>query len=149
VGEVAAQALARAFGDLDKLSNASLDDLQAVEGVGPHIAEMVVDWFARPANRSVLKKLKAAGVWPQATQAEQVREGPFKGMTFVVTGTLPTMSRDDARAFIESHGGKATDSVSKKTDYLVLGENPGSKLEKARKLGVKVIGEKELRQLVK
>jgi DNA ligase (NAD+) len=147
VGEVAAQALARAFGDLDALGAASFDDLQAVEGVGPHIAEMVVDWFARPANRKVLKKLKAAGVWPLASADEQNKEGPFTGLTFVVTGTLPTLSREAARDFIESRGGKATDSVSKKTDYLVLGENPGSKLEKARKLGVKVIGEAELKKL--
>ena len=125
----------------------SLDELQAVEGVGPHIAEMVVDWFARPANRKVLRKLKAAGVWPQAGASEAKVEGPLTGLTFVVTGTLPTLSRDGAKELIESSGGKSADSVSKKTDYLVLGENPGSKLEKAQKLGVKVIGEPELRKL--
>jgi DNA ligase (NAD+) len=148
VGEVAAQELARAFEDLDSLSAASLEDLQSVEGVGPHIAEGVVDWFARPANRNVLKKLKDAGVWPRAGQEARKREGPLNGLTFVVTGTLPSLSRDGARELIESNGGKATDSVSRKTDYLVLGENPGSKLQKAQQLGVKVIGEKELRKLV-
>ena len=147
VGEVAAQDLARAFGNLDALAAASVEDLQSVEGVGPHIAEMVVDWFARPANRHVLKKLKAAGVWPQAAAGEAKREGPLTGLTFVVTGTLPSLSRDGAKALIESNGGKAIDSVSKKTDYLVLGENPGSKLQKAQSLGVKVIGEAELRKL--
>lgn len=147
VGEVAAQDLARAFGNLDALSAASLEELQSVEGVGQHIAEMVVDWFARPANRKVLSKLKAAGVWPQVGAAEAKREGPFTGLTFVVTGTLPSLSREAAKAFIEGHGGKSADSVSKKTDYLVLGENPGSKLTKAQSLGVKVINEAELKKL--
>ena len=103
---------------------------------------------ARPANQKVLKKLKAAGVWPMSPVGAQraVPEGALTGMTFVVTGTLPTLSRDEAKEFIESNGGKVTDSVSKKTSYLVLGENPGSKLEKAKSLGVKIIGEEELRE---
>ena len=88
-------------------------------------------------------------MWPQggATQAESQASDALAGMTFVVTGTLPTFSRDDAKTFIESHGGKVTDSVSKKTSYLVLGENPGSKFEKAKSLGVKIIGEDELKKL--
>lgn len=147
VGEVAAQDLARAFGNLDALAAASPEDLQAVEGVGQHIAEMVVNWFARPANRNVLKKLKAAGVWPQSEAGAARKEGALTGLTFVVTGTLPTLSREGAKALIEDHGGKSVDSVSRKTDYLVLGENPGSKLQKAQDLGVKIIGEAELRKL--
>ena len=147
VGEVAANDLARTFGNLDALSAASLDDLQSIEGIGPSIAEAVVDWFARPANRRVLKKLKAAGVWPQAEPAGKKKEGPLSGLTFVVTGTLPSLSREGAKDLVESSGGKVTDSVSKNTSYLVLGENPGSKLEKAQKLGVKIIGEDELREL--
>ena len=110
----------------------------------------IADWFSRPVNKQVLKKLKAAGVWPQggATVAAKAQESEaFSGMTFVVTGTLPTLTRDSVKEFIESHGGKVTDSVSKKTSYLVLGEEPGSKYEKAKSLGVKIIDEADLRKL--
>lgn len=148
VGEVSAGDLAVHFGNLDALSKASVDDLQQIEGIGPNIAEGIVDWFSRPFNQKILKKLKAAGVWPQAQKTEGKRqEGAFTGLTFVVTGTLPTFSREEAKEFIESHGGKVTDSVSKKTSYLVLGENPGSKFEKAQALGIKIIGEEELKKL--
>lgn len=149
VGEVMAGDLSRKFEDLDALSKAKADDLMQIEGVGPNIAESIVDWFSRPANQKVLKKLKSVGMWPRggAAQAESQASDAFAGMTFVVTGTLPTFSRDDAKAFIESHGGKVTDSVSKKTSYLVLGENPGSKFEKAKALGVRIIGEEELKSL--
>lgn len=147
VGEVGAADLASHFGSLDALARAGVEDLQQVEGIGPNIAEGIVDWFARPANQKVLAKLKAAGVWPTMEERDAKKEGVFTGLTFVITGTLPTWSREEAKAFIESHGGKVTDSVSKKTSYLVLGENPGSKLEKAEKVGVKIIGEKELRDL--
>ncbi|HNK63532.1 MAG TPA: NAD-dependent DNA ligase LigA, partial [Anaerolineales bacterium] len=118
-----------------------------IEGVGPNIAESIVDWFARPANQKLLKKLKSAGLDPQMQKDEKKKEGAFTGLTFVVTGTLPNFSRDDAKEFIESNGGKVTDSVSKKTSYLVLGEAPGSKFEKAKSLGVKIIDEAELKKL--
>jgi DNA ligase (NAD+) len=101
-------------------------------------------------NKNVLKKLKAAGVWPQGGASANVKRrasDTLEGKTFVITGTLPTWSRDDAKEFIESHGGKVTDNVSKKTSYLVLGEAPGSKYDKAKSLGVKIIGEDELRKL--
>lgn len=149
VGEVMAGDLSRKFEDLDALSKAKADDLMQIEGVGPNIAESIVDWFSRPANQKILKKLKSVGMWSRgsAAQAEGPASDAFAGLTFVVTGTLPTFSRDDAKAFIESHGGKVTDSVSNKTSYLVLGENPGSKFEKAKSLGVKIIGEEELRKL--
>ena len=97
-----------------------------------------------------MKKLRAGGVWPQGGEragAKSRASDAFSGLTFVITGTLPTFSRDDAKAFIESHGGKVTDSVSKKTSYLVLGEAPGSKYDKAKALGVKVVGEEELKKL--
>jgi DNA ligase (NAD+) len=106
-----------------------------------------VDWFAQPVNQKVLKKLRAAGVDPKMKKDEKKQEGALSGFTFVVTGTLPTLSRDGVKEFIESNGGKVTDSVSKKTSYLVLGENPGSKAEKAQSLGVKIIDENELRKL--
>lgn len=147
VGELSAGALASHFGNLDALSKAGVDDLQQIEGIGPNIAEGIVDWFSRPFNQKVLQKLKAAGVWPQAEARGKKKEGAFTGLTFVITGTLPSWSRDEAREFIESNGGKVTDSVSKQTNYLVLGENPGSKFEKAKLLGIKIIGEDELRTL--
>ncbi|MFM8875474.1 MAG: NAD-dependent DNA ligase LigA [Anaerolineae bacterium] len=146
VGEVMAGDLARTHGNLSALSKTTADELQQIEGVGPNIAESIVDWFARPANQKLLKKLKAAGVDPQMEKDEK-KEGAFTGLTFVVTGTLPNFSRDDAKEFIENNGGKVTDSVSKKTSYLVLGENPGSKFDKAKSLGVKVIDEAELKKL--
>jgi DNA ligase (NAD+) len=148
VGEVSAVELSRAFPSLDLLAKASVNDLQTVAGIGPNIAEGIVDWFGRPRNQKVLEKLKAAGVWPIGTTLDDGRStGPFSGMTFVVTGTLPSLSREGAKDYIEAHGGKVTDSVSKNTDYLVLGEAPGSKLQKAQALGVKIIGEVELRKL--
>lgn len=149
VGEVSARDLATHFGNLDALSKASVDDLQQIEGVGPNIAEAIVDWFARPANQKILKKLKTVGLWPTASSTvNRQSSGSLIGLTFVVTGTLPTLTRDGAKELIESNGGKVTDSVSKKTSYLVLGEEPGSKFEKAKSLGVKIIGEDELRKLV-
>ncbi len=147
VGEVMAKDLSATFGGLDKLAEASIDDLMNIEGVGPNIAESIVDWFSRPSNKKLLGKLKKAGVWPSGKQKASQSSGKLSGLTFVVTGTLPTLSRDGVKEFIESHGGKVIDSVSKKTSYLVLGENPGSKFEKAKSLGVKVIDEAELRKL--
>jgi DNA ligase (NAD+) len=151
VGDVSANDLARHFTDLDSLAKAKADRIEQIDGIGPSVAEAVADWFSLPYNKQVLKKLKAAGVWPQGgegTTAKRRASDTFAGLTFVITGTLPTLSRDDAKAFIESHGGKVTDSVSKKTSYLVLGEAPGSKYEKAKELGVKVIGEEQLKKLV-
>jgi DNA ligase (NAD+) len=150
VGEVSAVDLSRAFPSLDLLANADADQLQMLDGVGPNIAEAIVDWFAQPRNQKVLEKLKAAGVWPVNQQSQITNpqsSGLLFGLTFVVTGTLPTLSREGVKEFIEQHGGKVTDSVSKNTSYLVLGEAPGSKYEKAKSLEVKVIGEEELRKL--
>ena len=148
VGEVVASDLSQAFSSLDLLAKADQNQLQMVEGIGPNIAEAIVDWFGRPRNQAVLEKLKAAGVWPAASSAvNRPSSSSLAGMTFVVTGTLPTLSRDGVKEFIEGNGGKVTDSVSKKTSYLVLGEAPGSKFDKAKALGVKIIDENELRKL--
>ena len=147
VGEVMANDLSRVFPDLDSLSKTTAEELMQIEGVGPNTAEAIVDWFSRPANQKVLKKLKAAGVWPKAEESGKRKEGGFTGLTFVVTGTLSGFTRDSVKEFIEQNGGKVTDSISKKTSYLVLGEEPGSKYEKAKSLGVKIIGEDELRKL--
>jgi DNA ligase (NAD+) len=149
VGEVIANDLARNYPDLDKLSQASLEDLQQIEGIGPNIAQAIADWFARPANRSLLQKLHASGVWPVASRATEpiAAQQTLAGLTFVITGTLPSLSREAARGLIEAAGGKVTDSVSKKTSYLVLGENPGSKLDKAQSLGVPILDEAALKKL--
>ncbi len=148
VGEVSARDLAAHFGNLDALSKATVDDLQQIEGIGPNIAEAIVDWFKRPANQKILKKLKAVGLWPIEQGKKERGEGKLSGLTFVVTGTLPTFSREGVKEFIELNGGKVTDSVSKKTSYLVLGAEPGSKFEKAKSLGVKIIDEDGLKKLV-
>jgi DNA ligase (NAD+) len=152
VGEVMARDLSRTYPDLDALSQARVEELMQIAGVGPNIAEAIVEWFARPVNQKVLKKLKAVGMWPKAdplSKDEDQASQAFAGLTFVITGSLPTFSRNDAKAFIESHGGKVVGSISKKTSYLVLGENPGSKFDKAQSLGVKVVGEEELKKLAK
>lgn len=145
VGEVGAVELARHFHNLSMLSQASVQELQAIEGIGPNIAQGIVDWFSSPTNQLVLEKLKHAGVWPTAeSRLESTLPQTFTGLTFVITGTLPTMTREEAKAFIEAHGGKVTDSVSKKTSYLLLGSEPGSKYEKARSLGIQIVDETEL-----
>ncbi|HFD40801.1 MAG TPA: NAD-dependent DNA ligase LigA, partial [Anaerolineae bacterium] len=147
VGSTVAQLLIDHFGSLDALAAASREELEAIPGIGPKLAASVVEWFRRETNRRVVEKLKAAGVRTEAKKAAPVGPQPLAGLTFVITGTLPTMSRQQAKAFIEAHGGRVTGSVSGKTDYLVAGERAGSKLTKAEKLGVPVIDEATLRQM--
>ncbi len=148
IGEVVAEELMQHFPSLDALAAASVEDLQAIPGVGPVLAQSIVDWFAQEPNRRVLAKLRNAGVTTTVAEvAPSAAERPFAGLTFVITGTLPTMSREAAREFIKVRGGKVTDSVSKNTSYLVAGEAAGSKLTKARELGVPVIDEAGLRAL--
>jgi len=149
VGEVGAADLVRFYPDLDTLSRTTVAELMSIEGIGPNIARGIVDWFTRPVNRQVLEKLKAAGVWPshKPSQRSETNQA-LAGLTFVITGTLPNYSREDLKALIEAHGGKVTDSISKKTSYLVVGENPGSKLDKARSLGVPQIDEDGLNRLI-
>ncbi len=148
VGEVLANDLARRYRDLDELSRATVDELQEMEGVGPNIAQAIVDWFARESNRTLLADLKRLGVWPVAERVEKSGPSPLEGLTFVVTGTLAGFSREEVKKFIQDRGGKVSESVSRKTDFLVAGENAGSKLEKARELGVRIIDEEQLRKLV-
>ncbi|MCB0126258.1 MAG: NAD-dependent DNA ligase LigA, partial [Caldilineaceae bacterium] len=150
VGEVVAEALMEHFGDLDALMAASAEELSAIEGIGPKIAESVIEFFALEPNRALVRKLAEAGV-PIRSAASAPKDAgtqPFAGLTFVVTGTLPTWSRDEAHDFIKQHGGKVTGSVSSKTNYVVVGENAGSKLTKAEQLGVPILSEEQLRQLV-
>ncbi|MCG3206675.1 MAG: DNA ligase [Anaerolineae bacterium] len=147
VGNVVAGLVVSHFPAIDQLSRATQEELQAIEGVGPRIAESLVAWFSGPANRSLIDKFRQAGVTLQARRTGPEQPQTLAGLTFVITGTLPTWSRDQAQAFIEQHGGKVTGSVSKKTNYLVLGENPGSKLTKAQSLGIPTLGEQELQNL--
>ena len=150
VGEVMAVDLSKRFKDLDELSQVTGEQLMSIAGVGPNIAQAVLDWFKRPANRQVLAKLKKAGVWPSVIVAESISAETRRlaGLVFVITGTLPTLSREGAKVLIEQYGGKVTDSVSKNTSYVVVGENAGSKLDKARALGVPTLDENALRNLI-
>lgn len=148
VGEVSAVELSQAFPSLDLLSAASHEELQKIPGIGPNIATGISDWFSREDNQKLLKKLRAAGVWPASdSRVSSRRSGILDGQTFVITGTLAGFSRESVKGFIEQHGGKVTDSVSKKTSYVVIGENPGSKLEKAHSLGINIIDENGLREM--
>ncbi len=149
IGEVGATELASHYRTLDELAAAKVEDLEAIEGFGPNMAQAVVDWFARPANQQVLAKLKVAGFWPVAERpnVDELGEQPFAGQTFVVTGTLAGFSRQEAKEYIQARGGKVSSSVSSKTDYVVAGEKPGSKLTKAQDLGVTVLDEDGLRRL--
>jgi DNA ligase (NAD+) len=148
VGEVVAEDLMAHFNSLDALAAAPVEELQAIPGIGPILAQSVFDWFAREPNRQLIGKLKAAGVTTAQAEAEVEAEAqPLAGLTFVITGTLPTFSRDEAKDLIKAHGGKVTDSVSKNTSYLVAGEAAGSKLDKATQLGVPVIDQAALQQM--
>lgn len=139
--------LAEAFGDLDKLAQASVDSLQSAEEVGPKVAQSIQRFFADPRNQEMVERLRAAGL--QFTYAMKPREGgPLSGKTLVITGTLPNLSREEAKARIEAAGGKVTDSVSKKTHYLVAGEAAGSKLTKAETLGIAILDEGRLLELI-
>jgi DNA ligase (NAD+) len=148
VGETVAADLASHFGDLGALGAATEDEIQSVPGIGPETAVAVTGWFGRRRNQRLLEKLKDSGVWPRATRAAAARR-PLNGLTFVITGSLPDLSRQDAKALIERHGGKVAGSVSSRTDFLVLGAEPGSKLEKARSLGVKTIEASELERMIR
>lgn len=148
VGEVMAGELAQRYSDLDQLAAVSMEELEQIEGVGPNIAEAIVDWFSLPKNLELIQKFKSLGVWPVAEIKEKSSTFlPLAGKVFVVTGTLEHFTRTEIQEYIKQHGGKVTGSVSKKTDYLVAGESAGSKLDKARELGVPVISEQELKDL--
>lgn len=148
-GETTAKDLARHFGTLDKLMNARVEQLLEVPDVGPIVAASVHTFFAQPHNREVVEQLLAAGVKPQESSGEaDDRPRPLLGKTLVLTGTLPRLSRDQAQALIESAGGRVSSSVSKKTHYVIAGEEAGSKLDKARTLGVAVLDEAGLLALL-
>jgi len=143
VGSIAAQLLAQHFGNLGALMSASAEDILAVRGIGATIADGVVDYFSDPAGKALVGKLRSAGLNLTEPRAV-VSGGPLSGMTVVITGTLPTLSRSKATSLIESAGGRVTGTVSRSTSFLVAGEEAGSKLEKAKSLGVEVIDEADL-----
>src|SRR5262252_6642612 len=146
VGERTAQFLAEHFGSLEAITNASEEELQAVGEVGPRIAESIAEFFSNPANRELVKRLEKSGL--KFTGEMKERGTKLAGKTFVLTGTLAKYTRDEAKKMIEDAGGKVTGSVSKKTDYVVAGIEAGSKLDKAKELGVAVINEGDMEQLI-
>jgi DNA ligase (NAD+) len=143
VGEEAAKILARQFGSAEALRTASIDDIEAVHGIGPTIAASVHEWFNSAFAQELLEKLSEAGVNLEEPEAAPVGSA-LRGAVVVITGTLPTLSRTDAEGVVEAAGGKVSSSVSKKTTFVVAGAEAGSKLDKAKQLGVEVIDEAEL-----
>ena len=149
IGSVNARALGVHFGSIDALSAASVEEVEAVEGMGPILAGTIVETLAEPRNRKLITALRKAGLQLEQEVTRRAAGGPLEGKTFVLTGTLPNLTRDQAKQRIEDAGGKVTGSVSKKTDYVVAGADPGSKLAKAESLEVAVIDEQGLEKLLK
>lgn len=148
VGERTAQAIASHFRDLDSLAKAPPEELIQIEDVGPKVAESIVFFFHQPKNTTLLDKLREAGVNSFSQAEASSEEGPLSGQTFVLTGKLAQFSREEARKEIEQRGGTVTSTVSRKTDYVIAGAEPGAKLEKAQKLGVPVLNEKDFLALI-
>lgn len=148
VGEATAQSLAKHFGDLTKIMHANIQDLEVINDIGPTIARQIVVFFEQEHNRKLINNLLECGIhWPKLTPIN-ILEQKFAGQTFVITGSLTTMSREEAKAKLQALGAKITESVSKNTNYVVVGADPGSKLAKAQSLGIKIINEDELLQIL-
>jgi DNA ligase (NAD+) len=148
VGWHVARVLADAFPSIEALQRASVEDLQTVEEIGPIVARGVHDWFHDPGNRKLLDKLRGAGIRMADEPRKRKAKGPLSGKTIVLTGGLESMSREDATAAAEAAGAKVASSVSKKTDFVVVGENAGSKADKAEELGVAVLDEAGFKKLL-
>ena len=146
VGEVAARALAEEFGGVRQLAKAGAERLTEIADIGAVTAESIAEFFASPSTAELIDRLDECGVMLES-KSEERRGDAFDGLTFVLTGTLPTMTRDEASAVIKSLGGKTSSSVSAKTDYLLAGDKAGSKLTKAESLGISVIDEAEFRRM--
>jgi len=147
VGERTSQILAETFGSLDKVATATREQLQAAEEVGPRVAEAIFQFFREPQNLQLIEKLRGAGLQFEHAVKEK-KNGPLAGLTFVLTGSLAGLSRDEAKRRIEAAGGKVLASVTKKTSFVVAGEEPGSKLDKALSLGIPVIDEDRLLSMI-
>jgi DNA ligase (NAD+) len=148
VGWVTAQNLARHFGSADALLAARQEEIEEVEGIGPDRAESIATWFADEKNRALVEDLRSVGIRLELSKAERPVEGELSGRTYVITGTLERWSREQAKALLEAKGAKVTDSVSKKTTAVIVGESPGSKVDKARKAGVEILDEAAFEKLV-
>ncbi len=146
VGERTAQLLAEHFSSLEELAAAKEEELMEVPEVGPKVAASIVEFFSEPANRQLIKKLRKAGVHPTA-EKRQVKSDKFAGKSFVFTGGLANRTREEAGEIVQQHGGKVSGTVSKKTDYVVVGTDPGSKYDKAKELGVTILSENEFEKL--
>jgi DNA ligase (NAD+) len=147
VGEHLATVLARNFKSVDNLATQNVEDLTQVHEIGPVVAESIYNFFHNPKNLTVLEKLKKGGVvFPE--EKTQFEETPLTGKTFVLTGGLDSMARDEARKIIEASGGRVSSSVSKKTDFIVVGKDPGSKYREARRLGIKTLSEEEFKKMI-
>jgi DNA ligase (NAD+) len=149
VGESTAKAFAKHFGNIDAIMDATEEQLQQVPDVGPVVAQSLRSFFDVPYNREVVEQLRACGLTWEEGEGAPAAPQVLAGKTFVLTGTLPTLGRDEAKEMIEAAGGKVTGSVSKKTDYVVAGTEAGSKLDKARELGVAVLDEDGLRKILR
>ncbi len=145
VGWVTAQNLARHFGTVDRLLEARQEEIMEVDGIGPERAEAIAEWFSDDQNRTLVEELRTLGLTLEAGAAERPVEGPLTGSQYVITGTLAGFTREEAAAALMSLGAKVSDNVSKKTTGVVVGENPGSKVAKAEKAGVPILGEEDLR----
>jgi DNA ligase (NAD+) len=148
VGETTAHTLATHFGTLDAIMQADEMTLMAVPDVGPIVAKSIIEFFKEKHNQDVINKLTKVISWPEV-KVKPAKKLPLKGKTFVLTGTLSEMTRDEAKVALQALGAKVTGSVSKSTDYVVVGENPGSKAEKAETLGIEMLDEKALQKLLK
>ncbi|UCF60027.1 MAG: NAD-dependent DNA ligase LigA [Anaerolineaceae bacterium] len=148
VGVTVAGDLARHFRSLEALQKATQEELEGIEGIGPNIAATIVDWMAQLSNAELLKKLQLAGIWPTEGEGVGAEPGIFSGMTFVLTGKLPSLTRGEAKSLIGRHGGKVSGSVSRRTTYVVAGESAGSKLDRALAFGVPILNESSLRSLI-
>lgn len=148
VGTTVAELLVSHYPSISALASSSVEELEAIEGMGPITAQRIVEWFQRPRHQQILEKMRRAGVRMEEEREAEKGEQPLAGLTFVITGTLPTLSREEAKSLIEARGGRVTGSVSSRTDFLLAGESPGSKLRKAERLGVPTIGEPKLREMI-
>jgi DNA ligase (NAD+) len=146
VGQRVAQVLSQTYGSMDALAKASYEDLEAIDEIGPKIAESIREFFGEKHNQEELVKLKQHGL--VMTQEKKAGAGNLEGKQFVLTGTLESMTRDEAKRKIAEAGGRVTSSVSAKTDYVVAGADPGSKLTKAQKLGIAILTEQEFQRLI-
>ena len=148
VGWVIARSLALHFRTAESLAAATLEQLEEVEGIGPERAELIAEWFGDPDNLTLIGELHELGVRLALAEDERPPEGRLTGSQYVITGTLESWTREEAKAALEDLGARVSDSVSKKTTGVVVGESPGSKAQKAEKLGVPVLSEKDLRELL-